>query len=335
VRTPRAIGATVARKDRRRFRSGCVLLLAIGVSMGAPAMAQDSEPDQPGSGVPVDSAKGHGSVSIGYQDTFVNGMLLGGKPTDIGTVRIHAIDLDIDYNIADAWSVHAGIPFISSRFHDSGPNHTHNPERLDPPHPESAYLDNSPDYHSTFQDFSLGTSYRTHIDTYFITPSITARIPSHDYTFFANSAVGQDLKKLELAVSLEHQFDFTEIYYRARYAYVWAEKTLGISIDHSLLDLELGYFLNPRCSVKVFSLGKFGGGLQANQVNPLTTDNFTNSIWYHHDQISAHEYVNLGVGLDYNLGDKYTLSASAQKLVWGNTVYDFRYVLDVRLTRSF
>ena len=40
-------------------------------------------------------------------------------------------------------------------------------------------------------------------------------------------------------------------------------------------------------------------------------------------------------GLDWHLDDKYTLSATIQRLVWGQFVFDFKYSADVRLSRDF
>ena len=48
-----------------------------------------------------------------------------------------------------------------------------------------------------------------------------------------------------------------------------------------------------------------------------------------------HNYAALGVGVDYRFGDDYTLSSSIQKLIWGETIFNFRYSAEVRLTRAF
>jgi len=85
----------------------------------------------------------------------------------------------------------------------------------------------------------------------------------------------------------------------------------------------------------LFSLAKFGGGGLTQTELVGRADGRTNVWWYHHDQISSHEYANIGIGVDYQLGDKYTLSTSVQTLVWGRNVYDFKYSADLRLTREF
>lgn len=315
------------------------LLLALGAAFALPAHAHDTDSSEEWALDASQSSKGHGSMSIGYQDTLVNGFQPHRGPTkDIGTVRIHALELDVEYFFADRWSVHVGVPFVQSRYHGGFP---HCPTRVpapcehanpvaDPSHPESRFLDDG-STHGTWQDWILSVAYHTNIDNYYLTPSVTALVPSHDYTFFAQSAVGQDLNKLRVGIELAHQFDFTELYYRVDVAHVFAEETLGVSIDSNRLDLELGYFVSPKLTLKTFALYKRGDGIFNDDPRLRTTPEF----FYHHDQISKHEYFNVGLGLDYNIDDKTYLSTTAQTLIWGETVYNLRYSIDVRLTRDF
>ena len=283
-----------------------------------------------------ETAKGHGSISIGYQNTYVNGMFLPvpGGEAPIGTVRVQSIDLGVDYNFADRWSVHVDLPYIEGRYRGPVP---HCPNAIPTqcagtpafthPHPESQFLDDG-NYHGTWQDWGIGVAYHANIDDYYLTPSITAYLPSHGYTFFANAAVGQDLKRVEVAATLAHQFEFSEVYYRIGLGHVFSQETLGQSIDYNKVDLELGYFLNEALTFKVFGVGKKGNGF----TGPLDR---TSELWYRHDQRAKHNYANVGGGVDYRLNDKYTLSSTVQKLVWGEYVFDFRYVLNVTLTRAF
>jgi hypothetical protein len=334
------------RFSRRGFATG--LLLAVIAMRVASVHAQTSDSTNeppPAVSETSETQKGHGSISIAYLDTYINGMIFdANQRMAVGVVRSHSVDLDLDYYFADQWSIHAGIPFVSNSYSGLFPHcPTSAPPKcatgqpvLSTQHPESQFLDDG-NFHSTWQDWSLGTSYHGNIGDYLITPSITAYIPSHDYTFFANAAVGQDVWKLETAVSLSHQFDFSNIYYRIAYGYVFAQKTLGVSINHSKLDLELGYFVNPQLQARAFGIGKVGDGFGTDLVTgPANlTAGQTNDYWYHHDQISEHNYFGAGVGFDYALGDRYTVTSSVQRLVWGEAVFDFKYAFEARLTRSF
>jgi hypothetical protein len=284
----------------------------------------------------AETSRGHGSISIGYQNTYVNGMFLpvpGGK-APIGYVRVQSISFDLNYFVADRWSVQLGIPYVEGRYRGPDPHciTTGPPQcagQVVPaqPHPESRFLDDG-SYHGAWQDWTVGAAYHGNIDDYLLTPTVIVYLPSHQYTFFANAAVGQDVKKLELAIDLAHQFELSNVYYRARAGHVFAEKTLGQSIDYNRLDLELGYFINETWTAKVFGSGKKGNGFTGNYDQ-------TTEEWYRHDQRAKHNYANVGAGLDYHLNDKYTVTATLQRLVWGQFVFDFKYSWDLHLMRHF
>jgi len=294
------------------------------------------EPALPIDPTPTETSKGHGSVSVGYQNTYVNGMFLpvpGGK-APIGYVRVQSISFDVNYFFADRWSAQLGIPYVEGRYRGPAPHciTTAPPQcqgQVVPlqPHPESRFLDDG-SYHGAWQDWNVGAAYHGNIDDYLLTPTVIAYLPSHHYTFFGNAAVGQDVRKLELAIDLAHQFELSNVYYRMRAGHVFAEKTLGQSIDYNKLDLELGYFIDETWTAKVFGSGKKGKGYTGNYDQ-------TTEEWYHHDQRAEHNYANVGTGMDYHMNDKYTVSATVQRLVWGQFVFDFKYSFDVHLTRQF
>ena len=282
------------------------------------------------------TAKGHGWFSLGYQNTYVNGMFLPvpGGEAPIGYVRVQSISFDVNYFFADRWSAQLGIPYIEARYRGPMPHCiTQAPPQCKgvvvptQPHPESRFLDDGA-YHGAWQDWTIGTAYHGEYDDYLLTPKVTAYLPSHNYTFFANAAVGQDVPKLEFAIELAHQFELSDLYYRASAAHVFARKTLGQSIDYNKLDLELGYFLSDTWTIKAFGVGKKGQGFTG-------TYDMTTEEWYHHDQRAPHNYATVGAGFDYNLSDKYTVTATVQRLVWGQFVFDFKYSFDVHLTREF
>jgi len=310
--------------------SGLCIASAVAQVVPPPPAAASPSSDK----VQDETAKGHGSVSIAYQNTYVNGMLRPGGEAPIGSVRIQSLTFDLDYFVLDKWSMHVGIPFIETRYRGNFPHcvTTAPPQcagKTVPaqPHPESQFLDDG-HYHGTWQDWSLGLAHHANIDDYLLTSSVTAHIPSHRYTFFAQAAPGQDLRKLELALELGHQLELSNLYYRVRLGRVFAPVTLGQSINHNKLDLELGYFLNEMWTVKVFGVGKKGGGYFGGYDQ-------TTELWYHHDQRAPHNYATLGAGFDVHLNDKYTLSATVQRVVWGQFVFDFKYSIDARLTREF
>jgi hypothetical protein len=288
-----------------------------------------------------ETAKGHGVMSISYLDTHVNGFKLDSQ-TEVpnGAVRSRGVALQIDYNYLDNWSVNVGIPFLSNRYTGNQPHcPTSAPAQcaaipaLSPQHPESPFLDDGK-FHSTWQDWTVGTTYHGDIDGYLIDPTISYSFPSHDYAFFGNAAVAQDIWQLEISATLAHQLDFSNLYWRVGYGYVFTEHVLNTSVSHHKFDLELGYFFNEKLQARSFVSGRVGHGYTAAHLGPMT-DGQTNDFWYRHDQISEHNYIGAGVGLDFALGNRFTLSSSVQREIWGETVFDFKYAFETRLSRAF
>jgi hypothetical protein len=331
----------------RRPAAWAVALLALGVACTTPALADPPVPGNTDTALHPDksdfneSAKGHGSLSVAYLNTYVNGFFLDSNTeAPNGAVHSQSIALDLDYYPADKWSVHIGIPFVSNRYQGNlphcpttAPPQCANQPALNPPHPESQFLDDG-NYHGTWADWRLGASYHTHFGNYYVTPSITASFPSHDYVFFANAAVAQRIWQVEIASTVEHQFDFSNWYYRLGYGYVFAQRVLGKNADYHKFNAELGYFFNDKLSLRAFTIGRIGNGYSAAELVPLT-DGFTNNEWYHHDQTTEHSYFGVGVGVDCQIGDRYTWSTAVQRTVWGESVFDFKYAFETRLTRSF
>ena len=321
----------------RRAAAAILLVLAAGRAMDVHAQAgrRPGEAPPPIEQVLEESGKGHGAISIGYLNTLANGFRASQSnilPT--GSVRSHTLDLSIDYFITNGWSLHAEIPYIVNRYQGPRPHcPTASPPQcanipvLANPHPESRFLDDG-SFHGDWQDWVLGVIHHADIDGYFVTPSLTLYVPSHDYTYFANAAVGQDLTRVELGATLAHQFEFTELYYRVGLARVFAEETLGQNIDYNKVDLETGYFLNEAWTIKLFGTAKKGNGYKG--LYDMTTE-----AWFHHDQRAPHDYASLGFGADYHFNDKYTLSSSVQREIWGEIVFNFKYAFELRLTREF
>lgn len=180
---------------RRHRPASAVALWAVATL--APALAQTVPPPAAiGSAFTAsttsdadETAKGHGTVSVGYQHTYINGMFQpvpGGK-IELGSIRVQSMSFNLDYFVADRWSVQLGIPFVESRYRGGFPHCV----RTDPPqcrnavvplqpHPESKFLDDGK-YHGTWQDWHIGLAHHANLNDYLLTPTISVQVPSHRY----------------------------------------------------------------------------------------------------------------------------------------------------------
>jgi hypothetical protein len=87
-----------------------------------------------------------------------------------------------------------------------------------------------------------------------VTPFLGAVIPIHDYEFLGHTAVGRQVSELRTGVNLGRLLDpvLPDAYAQARYAFALREEVLGFGFNYSFVDLELGYFVTPSVTLRLF-----------------------------------------------------------------------------------
>lgn len=308
-----------------RWTTCALATCAATLGWSAPARADGDEFD-PG----PDAAGGQrGTLSLAYQNLHSSGLLLQDGVNNHGAITdTQSLRLSIDYRLDGGWELHAVLPYISKRSrHDNG---NHNPLNLLQSHPESQFLDDG-DYHGALQDVQLGVSRHLELGRYRVEPHAMVTWPSHDYTFFANAAVGQHLRKLKLGADVTRQLAGSNFYWSAGYDYEFVEKVMDIGIDKQHARLAAGYYFSPTWSGRVFAAMRRSQGRDANFFSPANRDEF----WYRHDQLSRHNYAIAGFGATWRINDRYALSGTVGKMVWGRTVHELKRAYELELSRGF
>ena len=314
----RAVGLR-DRTCKRSYR----LLAALAMAAIAPlAHAQRADAWVP--------AKGHGAVSAAYQQLYVRYHSRSDGSKDIpGTIRDRSVFLEVDYGLTDRLALDVGIAYKSNRYH--GRPHPVLPDDHD--HDEPFIDDNR--YHGGWADWNLGLRYQWRSDPWAITPYISYGVPARDYPTYAHSAAGLGQKRTELGVNLGHRFGppLQNLYFQGGYGYAFMEVVDHRRVNHSILSLELGYFLTPRLTGRVTVVGqKTHNGLEFPQDYPPGVDP---EQQFHHDQNLRNDYINVGAGIDYHFNDRYTGFANAGRSVWGENTHLVDYALTVGISRGF
>jgi hypothetical protein len=313
-------------------RSGpCATVARVGVAAALCVATCDALADDPGDigATPIETRAGErGRISLAFQDLHTGSLILddgsipGRTETDTVVGRV-----GIDWRLDARWELHASIPFIAKRS-NGGPG-AHRLDILLVPHPDAIFLDDGA-FHAGWQDWSLGVSRHGAWRGFSVTSHATVVIPSHDYSFFGNAAFGQNLYKLELGVDLARRIGASNAHYGAGYSYVFVQEIQGVNMNENRWRLSAGYFFTPRVSARVFANGSVGKGRDSSDFPERRSED-----WYHHDQTSRHDYAIAGVGAAFQIGRRYTLSASAATMVWGRTVHDLKHAYELQLSRSF
>ncbi|MDX1571351.1 MAG: hypothetical protein R3200_12775 [Xanthomonadales bacterium] len=273
---------------------------------------------------------GHGHISLTYQYIAVDGFTTGSRTAEIGTTDTHGLNFHLDYAVTDRWTVGIGVPLITKRW--NGPSSSaHRPDLIDPPQ-DQEFIDDG-EYHTEWQDLHLTASYAAKTDgPLTIEPFMAAGIPTHDYPHFAHAAVGQNLWRFEAGARIFYQPHFSRFYYGFHPRYVFVEETLDTSVDHWLIDAEIGYFFNSSVSVRTFLIHKDGDGVTSTAAD---FPDRTSPRWFQHDRMLIHNFTNLGVGVDWQVSPKYRLSFSAMTQVDGEWVHIMDYTGTFTVSRSF
>lgn len=271
---------------------------------------------------------GHGNVSVTYQYISVDGFEASTGSIPIGTVDTHSLYFEFDYHLTERLTIGAGIPYIRKRYQGAFP---HDPLTLDPPRPWIENVDQG-DWNSDFQDFHFGLKYLVKDGPLVIEPFAFYGTPTNNYPFFGNAAVGQQLWKFDVGTSFTYFPGLSNAYYRADIAYVFVEETLNTSINHWKIFGEAGYQFNEHLTGRLFFLFKDGSGLDFPEDFPPPR---TTELWYQHDRLIRHNYLNVGIGLDWNLDSGYQISASFMKQPWQEQVHKMDYAISVGISRGF
>lgn len=274
--------------------------------------------------------KGHGSVSIAYQELHV------GTHNDShgnhgfpGYIDNHAAFLDVDYGVSDRLALRVGLPFKSDRFVGRG---VHNPGTLYDDHGENFQDDGR--YHAGWQDWNIALRYLWRDKGLRVTPFVSLGFPAHDYNTFAHSALGTNQRHLQLGVNIGRQFapPFQDVYFQAGYAYSIMQKVEDRRVNHSTINGELGWFISPRLSASVVvTAQKTHNGFDFPEDYPNRRDDH----FYHHDQNLRNDFVNVGAGLNFQATPRYSTFLTWGHTVWGENAHLVQYAWTLGVARAF
>lgn len=315
----------MTRNDRSATSFTCCLLRLAGTVWFCAAVAASPTADAADEG----SRAGHGSVTFSYQYQTANSLRSTVGEIHIGPVETHSLNVQVDYFLTDSWKLIAGIPYIRRRYR--GPLQ-HDPLLLDPPRPDIENIDQG-NWNSGFQDFFLGISRVVYESpSLAIEPHLYLGVPSHDYPFFGNAAIGQNQKRIEIGSSFLLEPGLSDAYYELDISYAFVDQVLNTNINHWRINAKAGYFFTPRLTGRVFALAKQGHGLDfPDDFPPPRTD----ERWYQHDRMVKHNYVIAGIGMDWAVSDKYEVSTSLMKMTHAEVIHIMDFAFDLTVSRAF
>jgi hypothetical protein len=272
-------------------------------------------------------AKDTATLGFGYQYLFIKQHYLAhGETVERGHIRSNYAFVQVGYSPSDRMAFSFAVPYAEAKYHG--------------PTPHQLPIDNGT-YHGTWQDYRLDARYQLVSGTTAITPFVGTVIPSHNYTYFAHSAVGRDLRETTVGFYAGVSDLLTHFrscgcpsgtYLQSRVAYSFVERVLGRRIDHADVDLDLGYFATERLGVRgLASYSRTIGGVDWNSKWPIKTD----PIYLHHDQLLAGRHLNLGAGANYSVSDRFDIYSSLLHTLSGRNGHKIDFAANVGVGWTF
>ena len=270
--------------------------------------------------------QGTGSVSTVYHQVFVRDHLFaGGERQDIGHIRSHVFGVDVDYGVSDRLSIRAALPYVAAKYEGSQGHGS----------PSSAHFHFIDDgtYHSAFQDLRAEVRYAVREFPVALAPLVAVTVPTHDYEFFAHSAVGLKMAELQLGSYLGVLIG-RRTSVQSRFSYGIYERVAGRRRYRGNLDAEVAWLVARTVRLLVFQAGQFShGGIEMpfDEIPVLRQQYW----WPHHDRLGQAHFLNVGAGVTFDLRRSVGVHASLARTVCGANTHAASYGVTLGASWAF
>lgn len=257
-----------------------------------------------------------------------------GTAFPVGENDSHVLLLSGVWSINKKWKVYASLPYVQKR-HEAGSSGVHDwrVDFVDYTPPDLRIVDDG-DYHGGFQDFSAGVQYLALEGPAFsLSPFISYGVPTTDYPIYGSAIRGRGLNELHLGVSMEFIPYFSDWLFQADVGYAISEKVLGVDLNYWWTHLSAGYYFTPRFLAHVFV--KSRNAPNADKFGEDIAPYYDSEIGWRHDQTLQHNFIDGGLGVDYIVNDRYTISATYYQNLDAQEVFELDYAFTFGLTYRF
>jgi hypothetical protein len=277
---------------RRRHIPAPVSAFAAFFAIASSAMAQAWIPP-----------RGFGSVSLSYQRISNTGhKRSNGFLVEAGQSLNMGLYLEAEYSLTDRLSLAAGLPYVFGKS-----------TTVNPPPPPIPYFpwDQCHCWQSGWQDVGFTARYNlVHAanGAFSLTPSASVGVPSHNYEFRGESALGRHLKEVRIGVDAGQRLDVISpnLFVEGRYSYAFVERVIDIPNNRSNASVEGTYLLLKRklAARGLASWQRTHGGLLFGSPPPASLQ-FPGEVntperLLEHDRLLRDNYFHAGGGLSYS-----------------------------------
>lgn len=254
-----------------------------------------------------------GAITLSYQGLFSRDHLdWKGDPFDKGRVSSNTLLLGMEYGLTDLLTVDAKVAFVANKH--EGTDRLHGP------------LDTGI-YHGTIQDARVAVAFRAPTGgPLAIAPYVAAVLPTHSYETRGHSAPGRRLRSLQLGGWVGRDLGplLPKAYVQGQYGYTFVERVSGMSINRSNVDLEGGYAVSSRITLRLAgAVQRTHGGLEF----PLPRDEHFDEVFPFHDRVARDNYFLIATGTTVAVTPAMSLFASVVRTMSGQNTHRVKGIL--------
>lgn len=243
--------------------------------------------------------KGSLAASLTYGDVLnLYHYLPNGDEADAGHTRSDAYGVGLAYSPTDRLMLAAALPYVQTRYWGERPH----PTEVD-----------DGDKHGAWTDLRVSMHYQLLREPFALAPYVAFVTPVTDYETLGHAAPGRGLNETWVGFGAGKSLNpwLPRTYVQGRLNYAFVEKVADVKHDRTNLDLELGYFVTPKWSVRALAFWQFAHGGVDVPMKP------SDPLYPHHDQLAAEEHTNLGLGVSYAASSNVSMYAMYQESIQG------------------
>jgi hypothetical protein len=209
--------------------------------------------------------------------------------------------LEAEYAFTNRLSITAGVPYVLAKYTDPNP-----PPSPIPFLPE----DECRCWQMGWQDFGITARYNlvgAASGVFALTPSVSIGVPSHDYNFRGEAALGRNLREERIGIDVGRRLDLLSrnLSIQGGYSYAFVEKVMGISTNRSNVRMEVDHVIKRKLATRgEASWQRTHGGLRFGSPQPpgliFPGEVNTPELLYQHDRLLRDNYWHAGGGLAYS-----------------------------------
>jgi hypothetical protein len=257
-----------------------------------------------------------------------------GTAVPVGDNDTHVLLLSGVWSVTEKWKLYASLPYVQKR-HEAGTFGVHDwrVDFVEYTPPDLRIVDDG-NYHGGFQDITVGVQYLALDGPAFrLSPFVSYGVPTTDYPIYGAAIRGRGLNELHFGVSMQYLPYFSDWLFDAEIAYAISERVLGVDLNYWRTYLSAGYYLTPRFVPRVFLITR--NAPNADEYFEDIVPYYDSEIGWRHDQTLQHNFINGGLGFDYIVNDRYTLSATYYQTIEAEDLFELDYGVSFGLTRQF